>query len=148
MVIAPNAALGSFAADRKDGGGLFRSARPDPPSSPEDVSFLDIRVAEDDPQFAIEAGIEDGLRVRLVGIATNSTEVPAGTFELARFYVACCIADAQPVGVPVETTRSFPTDTWLEVTGSLEERGGRYVVVADEIHPTKRPQRPYLTFRF
>jgi uncharacterized repeat protein (TIGR03943 family) len=147
VLAAPNAALGSFAADRKDGG-VFLSARPQPPSSPEDVSFLDIRVAEGDRHFALESGIDEGLRVRLIGIATGEKDDPPGTFELARFYVACCIADAQPVDVPIDAANSFPPDTWLEVTGVLDKRDGRYVVVADEIHETKRPRRPYLTFRF
>jgi uncharacterized repeat protein (TIGR03943 family) len=152
VLVAPNAALGSFAAGRKDGGGLFRSARPAVPKTPADASFLDIRVAEGDPTFALEAGIEDGLRVRLVGIVTGSKDGPPGTFELARFYVACCIADAQPVGIPVDpsglSARRYAPDTWLDVTGTLDRRGRRFVVEADRIEPTSRPDRPYLTFRF
>jgi uncharacterized repeat protein (TIGR03943 family) len=146
VAVAPNAALGSFAADRKNGDGIFRSARPSPPKTPADVSFLDIRVAEGDPVFALQAGIEDGLRVRLVGIVTRAG--PPGTFELARFYVACCIADAQPVAVPVQAARGYPPDTWLDVTGTLERRGKQFVVVAERVTPTARPDRPYLTFRF
>jgi uncharacterized repeat protein (TIGR03943 family) len=148
VLVAPHAALGSFAAGRKDGGGLFRTATPAVPKTPEDASFLDIRVAEGDPSFALAAGIKSGLRVRLLGIATSSTDVPPGTFKLARFYVACCIADAQPVGIPIVSSRRFKPDSWLEVTGTLERRDDWFVVVADSIVPAERPRRPYLTFRF
>jgi uncharacterized repeat protein (TIGR03943 family) len=150
VLLVPNGALGSFAASRKGAGTLFLHASPPVPSSPADVSFLDIRIAEGDRGFAADAGIHDGLRVRLLGIPTHSKEVPAGTFELARFYIACCVADAQPVGVPVDPAghqRPSASDDWLEVTGTLVKRGRRYVVKADRIRPARRPSQPYLTFQ-
>jgi len=151
VLVVPHAALGSFAASRKSGGSYFLQARPPAPAKPSDVSFLDIRIAEGDDDFALEAGIKKGLRVRLLGLVTGAKNVPAGTFELARFYVACCVADAQPVGVPIDGSalgrRHFKPDTWLQVTGSLERRRGRFVVAADRIVPTREPSQPYLSFR-
>jgi uncharacterized repeat protein (TIGR03943 family) len=151
VLVAPNAALGSFAAGRKSGD-VFLHARPPVPASPSDASFLDIRVADGDEVYALQAGIAPGLRVKLLGIATGSRDVPVGTFELARFYISCCIADAQAVGVPVDpgalARRSYAPDTWLEVTGTLKRREGRYVVVADAIRPAEQPRKPYLAFRF
>jgi uncharacterized repeat protein (TIGR03943 family) len=151
ILLAPHAALGSFAASRKGGGTYFLSARPPPPATPADVSFLDIRIAEGDDDFALDAGIHSGLRVRLLGFVSGSKYVPAGTFELARFYVACCVADAMPVGVPIDSSslrrHRFKSDSWLEVTGSLEHRGKRLVVVADRIVSSPEPPHPYLSFR-
>jgi len=151
IVLAPHAALGSFAASRKGGGSFFLSMRPAPPASPADVSFLDIREAEGGKDFADEAGIHTGLRVRLLGFVTGSKYVPPGTFELARFYIACCVADAMPVGVPIDGRAlhrgSFKRDSWLQVTGALEQRGKRLVVVADHIAPVPEPSHPYLSFR-
>ena len=151
VILVPHAALGSFAAARKGGGTYFLSARPPPPATPADVSFLDIRVAEGDADFAEDAGIHPGLRIRLLGFVTGSKEVPPGTFELARFYVACCVADAQPVGVPIDGSalqrHSFKPDSWLQVTGSLKQRGKRFVVVADRIQHVSEPSQPYLSFR-
>jgi uncharacterized repeat protein (TIGR03943 family) len=151
VLLVPNGALGSFAASRKGAGTLFLHAAPPVPSSPAGVSFLDIRVAEGDPAFAADAGIRNGLRVRLLGIPTSSKDVPAGTFELARFYIACCIADAQPVGVAVDPSghRRPPAadDSWLEVTGKLVKRGKHYVVLAERIHAARKPSQPYLTFQ-
>jgi uncharacterized repeat protein (TIGR03943 family) len=148
VLVVPHGALGSFAASRKGTGSLFLHASPPVPSSPADVSFLDIRVAEGDPDFAADAGIHEGLRVRLLGIATHAGDVPPGTFELARFYIACCVADAQPVGVPIDPAgHGRRAGGWLEVTGTLSRRGKRYVVVADGIRAVRAPAQPYLTFQ-
>jgi uncharacterized repeat protein (TIGR03943 family) len=143
--LVPHAALGSYAASRKGGIG-FAFIRPHAPSKPSDVSFLDIRVAEGDSYFAAQAGIRPGLRVRLLGFVVGSKDVPPGTFEVARFYIACCIADAEAVGVPV-VGHGFGPNSWLEVTGSLEKRGKRFVVVPDETRRVRAPKQPYLSFQ-
>jgi uncharacterized repeat protein (TIGR03943 family) len=151
VALAPTAALGSFAAGRKDSS-IFRTATPKPPADPADLSFLDIRVAEGDERYALEAGVRDGVRVHLTGIAAGPGDGPAGTWALARFYVSCCIADAQAVTVPVDTStlppRAYPEDEWFSVTGTLDRRGARFVVVADGVTHAERPSRPYLAFRF
>lgn len=143
--LVPHAALGSYAASRKGGIG-FAFVRPHAPAKPSEASFLDIRVAEGDSDFAAQAGIEPGLRVRLLGFVVGSKEVPTGTFELARFYIACCIADAEAVGVPVEGSGPQP-NTWLEVTGSLARRGKRFVVVPEKVTLVRAPKQPYLSFQ-
>lgn len=143
--LVPHAALGSYAASRKGGIG-FAFVRPHAPAKPSEASFLDIRVAEGDSDFAAEAGIKPGLRVRLLGFVVGSKDVPPGTFELARFYIACCIADAEAVGVPVEGRGPSP-NTWLEVTGSLARRGKRLVVIPDEVARVRAPKQPYLSFQ-
>ena len=116
------------------------------PSKPADASFLDIRIAEGDHTFARNARIEPGLKVRLLGFVTGSKDVPAGTFEIARFYISCCIADAQAVGVPI-AGRSPKRDTWLVVSGSLVRRGKRFVVEPSKIERVDEPAQPYLSFR-
>jgi uncharacterized repeat protein (TIGR03943 family) len=147
VLLVPHAALGSFAAARKGGGAHFLTARQAAPAKPSEATFLDIRMAEGDADFAAQAGIKTGLRVRLLGFVSGSGNVPPRTFELARFYVACCVADAQPVGVPVATGRSFKHDTWLDVAGTLERRGRRFVVRAQRIERAPEPSQPYLSFR-
>jgi uncharacterized repeat protein (TIGR03943 family) len=150
VLLVPHSALGSFAASRK-GGVTFPLARPAAPPAPSQASFLDIRIAEGDKVFAADAGIREGAHVRLLGFVTRSRDVPPGTFELARFYVACCIADAEAVGVPIDGRalgqRRFEHDTWLQLTGSLERRGKHFVVAADRITRVPTPKQPYLSFR-
>jgi uncharacterized repeat protein (TIGR03943 family) len=143
--LVPHVALGSYAASRKGGIGLA-FVRPQAPSKPSEASFLDIRVAEGDSGFAAQAGIKPGVRVRLLGFVVGSKDVPPGTFDLARFYIACCIADAEAVGVPV-VGRGFRPNTWLEVTGSLTRRGKRFVVVPDKVTRVRAPKQPYLSFQ-
>jgi uncharacterized repeat protein (TIGR03943 family) len=143
--LVPHAALGSYAASRKGGIG-FAFVRPKVPAKPSEASFLDIRIAEGDSGFAADAGIRPGVRVRLVGFVVGSKGYPSGTFELARFYIACCIADAEAVGVPVEG-RGYKPNTWLDVRGSLTKRGKRFVVVPDGITRVQAPKQPYLSFQ-
>ena len=143
--LVPHAALGSYAASRK-GGISFAFVRPHAPAKPSEASFLDIRIADGDRDFAAQAGIRPGVRVRLLGFVVGSKEVPSGTFELARFYIACCIADAEAVGVPVGG-RGYKPNTWLEVTGSLAKRGKRFVVVPDKVIRVRAPEQPYLSFQ-
>ena len=143
--LVPHAALGSFAASRKGGIG-FSFVRPHAPAKPSDASFLDIRIAEGDSGFAAQAGIRSGVRVRLLGFVVGTKGMPSGTFELARFYIACCIADAEAVGVPVVGRGSKP-NTWLEVSGTLALRGKRFVVTPDKVIRVRAPKQPYLSFQ-
>jgi uncharacterized repeat protein (TIGR03943 family) len=151
VALAPTASLGSFAAGRKDGS-IFRTAKPRPPADPADLSFLDIRVAEGDERYALEAGVREGVRVQLTGIATGPGDGPPGTWNLARFYISCCIADAQAVAVPVDASsigrNAYPEDQWFTVTATLDRRGDRFVLVADEVRHATQPSHPYLAFRF
>jgi uncharacterized repeat protein (TIGR03943 family) len=146
VTLVPHAALGSYAAARKGSGSFFLSARPPVPPKPANASFLDIRIAEGDHAFARSAGIVPGLHVRLLGFVTGSKDVPPGTFEIARFYISCCIADAQAVGVPI-AGRAPKRDTWLVVSGSLARRGERFVVKPSKIQRVEAPAQPYLSFR-
>jgi uncharacterized repeat protein (TIGR03943 family) len=146
VVLVPRAELGAYAAAHKSGD-FFPRVAPRPPASPEDVTFLDIRLAEKDHRFAIAGGIHDGLRVRLRGIVTREGRA---RFELARFYITCCVADAMPVGLPVDAHALRPRlrheDEWLDVTGRLSLRHGRYVLVADGERRVRAPSNPYLSF--
>ena len=143
--LVPHAALGSYAASRKGGIG-FAFVRPHAPAKPSEASFLDIRIAEGDSGFADQAGIKNGVRVRLLGFVVGTKGMPPGTFELARFYIACCIADAEAVGVPV-AGRSYKPNTWLAVSGTLERRGKRFVVTPDKLNRVRAPKQPYLSFQ-
>jgi uncharacterized repeat protein (TIGR03943 family) len=143
--LVPHAALGSYAASRKGGIG-FAFVRPHAPAKPSDASFLDIRIAEGDSGFADQAGIRPGIHVRLLGFVVGTKDMPRGTFELARFYIACCIADAEAVGVPV-VGRGYKPNTWLEVSGTLARPGKRFLVRPDKVIHVRAPKQPYLSFQ-
>jgi uncharacterized repeat protein (TIGR03943 family) len=129
VLFVPRAELGAWAASRK-GGILLPAVKPAPPASPEDLTLLDIRIAEGDHTFALVSHIHPGLRVRLNGIVSGSH---TGTFALTRFYVSCCVADAVPVTVPVEWPNRVQNDQWVRVTGTLQRHHDRFAIIADHV---------------
>jgi uncharacterized repeat protein (TIGR03943 family) len=147
--VLANAQLGALAASKKLGQrGIDLSALAD--LSVRDAShpdFVQVNVAGHNPGFAKQSGLVNGRPVRLTGFVAGTS---GKRFELARFYITCCVADAVPVGVPVDAAGSgralYRKDDWLDVTGTLAQRGKRYVLVAREIRRVKAPKDPYLSF--
>jgi putative membrane protein len=146
-----NAQLGSLAASNKlssrgiDPSALARLASKDARV----LGFLQLNAAGRDAELSSELGIAHGTPVRLVGFV--STEPLAGRpFELSRFYITCCVADAVPVGVHVAKgfvrRLELRRDDWLEVTGVLTRGRREWVVRATRIEHVDPPSDPYLSF--
>jgi uncharacterized membrane protein YcgQ (UPF0703/DUF1980 family) len=77
----------------------------------------------------------------------QQADSPKAAFQLGRFYITCCVADAIPVSVPVYRTLAhgdFAKDSWLEVKGALARRGDGFVVDAEQIKRIPQPNHPYL----
>ena len=146
----PDPELGSLAAGRK-------SNRADPSAIEVDTSgdfepiknpsLRDISYAEFSPRFSRVTGVGEGSAVKLMGFVDDTGAGPEGTFELTRFRITCCAADAMPFSVAVDPGASgspdLSTDDWVEVSGTLEERGRRLVLEADTLRPTSEPKDPY-----
>ncbi|TFD32247.1 TIGR03943 family putative permease subunit [Cryobacterium cryoconiti] len=88
----------------------------------------------------------------VTGFVTPDPSDPENVFFVARFIVACCAVDAQPVGVPVYHPGwqdEFPVDSWVSIVSgfgtnpsiSSEEA---IVLVGSEITPTDQPAQPYV----
>jgi uncharacterized repeat protein (TIGR03943 family) len=143
LVLAmPHVELGAYAASRKSGS-FFPTAKPRPPATPSDVNLLDIRISELDPLFAIVAHVHRGARVGLLGIVTHTDP---GYFSLTRFYITCCIADAQPLTIEVDSNRRVTKNEWVFVTGKLQRPGKHYTLAADAVVARHTPSDPYLGF--
>ena len=140
--LVPHAELGAYAAAHKSSG-FFPAVKPRPPATARDVTLLDIRVAERDDTFALVSHIHDRTRVGLLGVVTHTG---GGRFSLTRFYVTCCVADAQPLTIQVRWPRAVHRDSWVWVVGNLRRDGPRYEVVADHVEPRHSPSQPYLGF--
>ena len=114
------------------------------------VDFVQVQVAGHNPKFAAESGIEPGRDVRLVGFVLRPPTMHAGAFELARFYITCCVADSVPIGVAVEPADPHPPaygrDDWLAVSGELVRRGRELRVRGTRIRRVDAPRHPYLSF--
>jgi putative membrane protein len=115
-----------------------------------ELSFLQVDVAGHNPQFASENGIEPGRSVRLEGFVLHRPKRPHGTFELARFYITCCVADSVPIAVTIEQADTDPPrygrDDWLSVSGELVRHSGDLRLRATQIERTTPPDQPYLSF--
>jgi len=146
VAAVPTPALGSLAASKKASGAIALGSLAAPAPEPgREISFIDIFYASRSQEYANAAGINDITRVDLLGFVTTPPDAPQGTFEITRFYVSCCAADAVPYSATVVGSHlSPPRDTWVEVAGTLSRRDGGYVVVADRATKRTEPDDPYL----
>jgi putative membrane protein len=146
IVVVPKPELGALAAARKAAGtgvGAVGSFAPVPDPGRE-LSFMDIFFASESEDYAAAAGIHDGLEIDLLGFVTHPADTPRGAFELTRFHISCCAADAIPYSVVVEHDEDFAENTWLEVSGALERRDSGYVLVPTTVTLATEPRNPYL----
>lgn len=149
VAAVPRAELGSLAAHKKSAGGGIASISAIVPPEPEPgapLSFIDIHFAERSPPYAAAVGAAEGTPVSLTGFVTRLPEGSA-TFELTRFYVSCCAADAIAYPVEVEAAGlpdGVGLDDWLEVEGELAAAGDGLVVRPSSIVPVDAPDEPYL----
>jgi uncharacterized repeat protein (TIGR03943 family) len=114
------------------------------------LGFVQVRAAEHNADFAAESGIEPGREVRLVGFVWHPPKTERGRFDLARFYITCCVADSVPIGVTIQPvdprSPSYRRDDWLDVSGELVRSGPHLVLRATRIEHVKAPDHPYLSF--
>jgi len=146
-----HAQLGSLAASNKlssrgiDPSALARLASRDASS----VGFLQLNAAGRDAGLSRELGLSAGKTVQLLGFVSSKSE-SGRPFELSRFYITCCVADAVPVSVHVSkgTVRRLQVDRddWLSVTGVLEHGDREWIVRAVRVEHVDAPSNPYLSF--
>lgn len=81
---------------------------------------------------------------RLPGLPSDQQPVAA----LYRFVMTCCAADATPITVLLSgnADRSFPVDTWVEVTGQVVPVRGQVpsVINVERMAEIEYPSRPYI----
>ena len=142
---APSVTLGAQAVDQKrTADGATSLARLEGYDG--SVRLYDLAAAAYSPQFAVERGIEEGLRVEIDGFVSKVRD--DGTIELSRFLASCCAADAMPysVDVALPAGERFKKNQWLLVRGQVvaPPDGKRaYAVTADEAEPIDRPVDAY-----
>lgn len=109
------------------------------------IDFLTLGSVTTDPAYAKDIGIKPGTRVRFSGFTVRTGK--PGQFQLARFLISCCAADAVPVFIEVDAGGAEipPDNAWLDVTGELAKRRGKFVVAAESMAPIEQPSSPYLT---
>src|SRR5262245_626538 len=110
-----------------------------------DLRALDRR-RQQDPELR---GL-DGAPALLTGFVHRPAGAAPDRFEVARFMVRCCAADAFPVTMPVRyaAAADLPRDQWVEVEGTFHYAGAgddrEAVVDARAVRPIAQPSRPYM----
>ena len=88
-----------------------------------------------------------GVPVRLTGFVAPD-EDGSSRFRVVRFRISCCAADAAPVAVRVvgDVTAVPATDSWVEITGTLEPDAPAALeprLRVATLRPFARPAAPY-----
>ena len=153
LLVAP-APLGAYAASRDSSRtvAVADTAAFDPLPPPSDGAAVPLTLTEFITRSYYDTGGSlAGVPVRLTGFVMSDPEVPDG-YQLTRFTLSCCAADAFPMKVVVRGVEgaSPPDDTWLEVTGTWVEppEGAEGVERGAEIElasavPIPQPENPY-----
>lgn len=149
VIIVPRAELGALAASRKVTGGVGAAGyiAPPPVTSNAEPSFIDVHFANESTETGATRGVVEGRAMELVGFVSQPPGSPGGSFELSRFYVSCCAADAIPYSVvidPAGVSGDFSADTWLSVSGVLRQDAEGFTLEAQGIRKVEEPQDPYL----
>ncbi|HMO54460.1 MAG TPA: TIGR03943 family protein [Tepidiformaceae bacterium] len=88
-----------------------------------------------------------GDSVEVVGFVFHREGAPADRFLVARFVVACCIADAQGFALPVQwkDAGDLKSDQWVRVIGRVTTAPeGELIIHATDIEMLEAPSNPYI----
>lgn len=91
-----------------------------------------------------------GQEAHIIGFVYRDERFTADTFMIGRFVLSCCVADASPIGLVVQTADAahLPDDQWVDVTGHFivgTFAGAEMpILVADTLTKTDAPAQPYL----
>ncbi|MGY2080235.1 TIGR03943 family putative permease subunit [Modestobacter sp. SYSU DS0657] len=149
VVVAPPA-LGAFSVDRLEAQPVVAAEAPGEGIGPDDpgadhrtMTLLQYTIwSQADPAALAE------WRVRLVGFVVPSDDGGPDdvTWDIARFSIACCAADAAALRVQVrDAPGGLPADQWVEVVGTPgpREPGGPPVLRAAAVERIAAPAEPY-----
>ncbi|NJL92620.1 MAG: TIGR03943 family protein [Anaerolineae bacterium] len=130
--------------------GLGSSSIPSSEIAPEDRNLLDwlrtFAAAPDLYEF-------EGQPIEVVGFMYRDARF-RGTerFMVVRFTLSCCVADARPIGLVVDSPLgvNFEDDTWVRVRGTVAVQMvdgiETPIIIAESLEPTEQPEQPYLYF--
>jgi uncharacterized repeat protein (TIGR03943 family) len=146
VVALPPASLGAYALGRRTnliGSGFAGTGNVS--SGP--VTLGDVALGLASPVAMRSLVARAGTRVSFVGFVSRGPGTPADEFELTRFVITCCVADALSVQVRVVDAPPgrFASDEWVRVSGRLYPLRGEVLLAASSVSPVARPEHPYLS---
>jgi uncharacterized repeat protein (TIGR03943 family) len=92
----------------------------------------------------------EGKKVSCIGFVYREKETAADRFQVVRFRMWCCAADAQPFHLLVTWPEALalPADQWVRVRGVIEfaegEGGREPMLRADSVEGIKAPHNQYM----
>ena len=143
LLALPPATLGSYAVNRRSNStGIGASARI--VSGPLDL--VDVAAARSVKEAATDLRARAGEQVTMDGFVTVQ---PGETdqFQLTRFVITCCVADATISYVTVVDAPPgrFTNDEWVRVSGRIYPLGADILIDATSVQQIPPPEDPYLT---
>jgi uncharacterized repeat protein (TIGR03943 family) len=91
-----------------------------------------------------------GLPADVIGFVYIEPNTPPDEFMAARFTIACCVADASAIGLPVRwaAASELAQGAWVQVRGQIEvetvDGELRPVLRAETVEIVPQPEHPYL----
>lgn len=85
--------------------------------------------------------------VAVTGFVYHGEDDADGVFQVARFVVACCVADARGYTLPVRwsDTEALGNDEWVQISGRIGTAAdGSLIVLADTVTTIEAPSNPYI----
>ncbi|MEM8859666.1 MAG: TIGR03943 family protein [Chloroflexota bacterium] len=100
------------------------------------------------PRSEWESLIDDE-PVAVTGFVYTDERFAPNQFMVTRYIVTCCVADAQPLGLIVQTNGELPEfDSWVAVEGEFEliDFDGELspAIVSSDLRPFEEPRQPYI----
>lgn len=147
LLAMPPATLGTYAAGRRSGfvgSGVSASAGSLDTGA---ISLIDVAAAQSSAAGRAALQRRAGEEVTFEGLVTTAADAGPGEFNLTRFIITCCVADATIAQVRVVDAPPGQLDdnTWVRVTGTLYPLGDDILVDAATVDPIPPPEHPYLT---
>lgn len=88
-----------------------------------------------------------GEPVEVIGFVHHTEDDSGDRFHIARFVVACCVADAQGFVLPVQwkDAASLVDDRWVRIKGRIATGpDGLSLIQATEVQEMEAPSNPYI----
>jgi uncharacterized repeat protein (TIGR03943 family) len=150
ILVLPPATLGAYGVKGRSslvttGGGVSAGD-----VSSGSLTLVDVAAAQTNKEASKALAARGPGTATFVGFVTAIPGNPPGEFLLTRYYITCCIADAQTIEVHVvdAPTGKFQQDDWVTVTGKVYTLGR--TVLMDAAAPGSvvgipKPSHPYIT---
>lgn len=92
----------------------------------------------------------NGQNADVIGFVYREPDFAPNQFMVARFTVACCVADASAIGLPVydDNAADFETGAWVRINGTIlvDDFNGDVlpIIQSESIERVSMPEHPYL----